>query len=123
MKLCLRQRVFTWFDTYDVTSEDGVTFFTIRGQLALFHHRLVAFDSRGVEVASLEEQMLTFRKRFFLDIYGRYSGELVKEWTFLQPRFFLDFLPWTIEGDILGWYYAIRNGSLEIARIYKQLFT
>jgi len=123
MKLCLRQRIFTWFDTYDVTSEDGVTFFTIRGELALFHHRLTVLDGNGIEVATLEERMLTFRKHFYIDIPNRASGELIKEWTLFQPRFFLDFVPWTVTGDFFGWDYSILNGPTEIARIYKQFFT
>ena len=123
MKLCLRQRIFSWFDTYDVTSEDGVTFFTVHGEFALFHHRLTILDGRGTPVATLEERMLTFRKHFYIDILNGPSGELIKEWTFFQPRFFLDFLPWTIEGDIFGWDFTIRNGQNEIATLYKQFFT
>lgn len=123
MKLCIRQRVFSWLDTYDVTSEEGVTFFTIRGEFAVFYHRLHVINNYGQEVATLEERVFTFRKHYYIDIPGQQSGDLVKEWTFVQPRYFLDFLPWTIEGDIFGWDYVIRNGDTEVESISKQLFT
>ncbi len=123
MKLCFHQRVFSWFNHYDVTSDTGVTLFSIQGEFALFHHRLRVYDAQGNEVATIEEQILTFLKRFFIDVPGKFSGELIKEWTFLTPRFRLSFLPWVVEGDFLGWDYRIFDETREIARMEKELLT
>ena len=33
MKLLFKQRMFSWFDSYDIYDEDGNTFFTVEGKL------------------------------------------------------------------------------------------
>ena len=34
MKLLFKQRVFSWFDSYDIYGEDGETVFTVQGRLS-----------------------------------------------------------------------------------------
>lgn len=34
MKLLFRQRIFSWFDSYDIYDEWGNTVYTVRGQLS-----------------------------------------------------------------------------------------
>ena len=33
MKLIFKQRLFSWFDSYDIYYEDGTTAYTVKGQL------------------------------------------------------------------------------------------
>ena len=35
MKLIFKQRLFSWFDSYDIYYEDGTTAYTVKGQLSL----------------------------------------------------------------------------------------
>ena len=37
MKLVFRQRIFSWFDSYDIYDEGGNAVFTVKGQLAWGH--------------------------------------------------------------------------------------
>jgi len=34
MKLLFRQRIFSWFDSYDIYDENGNTVYVVKGQLA-----------------------------------------------------------------------------------------
>ena len=46
MKLLLKQKLFSWFDSYNVYDEYGETVFKVKGQLS-FGHRLVVYDANG----------------------------------------------------------------------------
>ena len=46
MKLLFRQRIFSWFDSYDVFDEDGDKLYTVKGQLS-WGHCLKIYDANG----------------------------------------------------------------------------
>ena len=46
MKLLFKQRLFSWFDSYDIYDELGTTVYTVRGQLA-WGQCLKIFDLYG----------------------------------------------------------------------------
>ena len=46
MKLLLRQRIFSWFDSFDIYDEEDRTVFTVEGQLS-WGHRLEIYEQTG----------------------------------------------------------------------------
>ena len=49
MKLLFKQRLFSWFDSYDIYDEAGNTVYVVKGQL-FWGHKLVIYDAYGNEV-------------------------------------------------------------------------
>ena len=49
MKLLLRQRVFAWFDSYDIYDEDGNVCYTVKGQLS-WGHCFRIWDASGADM-------------------------------------------------------------------------
>lgn len=121
MKLLFKQRVFSWFDSYDVYDEQGQTLFTVQGQLS-WGHCLHITDALGRHIGTVKEVVLSFLPRF--DIYSgdRLLGSIRKEFTFFKPKFTLDMNGWTVDGNWFEWDYSIRDGSgRTVATISKQL--
>lgn len=108
MQLLFKQRVFSWFDSYDIYDEKGNTVYVVKGELA-WGHRLQIYDSVGNHLGTVKERVLTFLPKFQLFIGDRKIGELVKEFTFLRPKFSLDCRGWEIEGDIFAWNYQVTD--------------
>ena len=46
MQMLFRQRIFSWFDSYDIYAEDGSVLYTVKGQLS-WGHCLKIFDADG----------------------------------------------------------------------------
>ena len=65
MKLLLRQRIFSWFDSYDIYDENDEPVFTVQGKLS-WGHRLEITDAAGNELGRVQEEILTFLPRFSL---------------------------------------------------------
>ena len=65
MRLLFRQRMFSWFDSYDIYDEAGETVYTVKGQLS-WGHRLKIFDGTGNEIGMVQERELTFLPKFEL---------------------------------------------------------
>lgn len=122
MKLLFKQRLFSWFDSYDIYDEGGNTVFTVEGQLS-WGHCLHILDARGEHIATVQERVLTLLPKFELYAYGEYLGCLKKELTFLKPQFTIDCSDWTVDGSFMGWDYTISSASRgHVATVGKELF-
>ena len=68
MKLYFKQRMFSWFDSYDIyhMDESGAVAFTVEGKLA-WGHCLHILDPIGRHIATVQQQVFTFLPKF--DLY------------------------------------------------------
>ena len=122
MKLCFKQRFFSWFDSYDIyDASTGATAFTVEGKLA-WGHCLHILDAQGRHIATVKERVLTFLPKFDLYVGERSIGTIRKELTLFRPAFVLDFNGWRVQGSFLEWDYTIEDAAgRTVARIAKEL--
>ena len=75
MKLLLRQRFFSWFDSYDIYDEAGNTVYVVKGEFSM-GHRLQIYDPVGTPLGRIQERVLTFLPKFELYAGEQYIGEI-----------------------------------------------
>lgn len=122
MKLLFRQRIFSWFDSYDIYDEAGNTMFVVKGELA-WGHLLRIYDANGREIGCIKEKILTWLPKFEMYIGDRYAGCISKELTFFKPKYNIDYNGWHVEGDWLEWDYSIINSAgQKVASVSKELW-
>ena len=122
MKMLFKQRLFSWFDSYDIYDESGRTLFSVEGRLS-WGHCLHILNAAGEHIGTVQERVLTFLPQFELYAYGEYLGCLRKEFTLFAPRFTIDCSDWEIEGSWTEWDYSVVSPSQGmVASIGKELF-
>lgn len=122
MKLLFKQRLFSWFDSYDIYDEAGNTVYTVRGQFG-WGHCLKIFNAAGEEIGMVKQRVLTFLPKFEIYLGQRYVGCISKEFTFFKPKFNIDFNGWQVDGDWFEWDYTILNSAgQQIASVSKELW-
>lgn len=122
MKLLFKERMFSWFDSYDIYDESGSVLYTVRGELA-WGHLLRIYDARGREIGVVKERILSWLPRFEMYLDGRYVGSIHKEFSFFKPRFAIDCNGWQVEGNWFEWDYNIVDArGQRIASVSKELF-
>ena len=108
MKLYFKQRLFSWFDSYDIYDYDtGDVVYTVEGQLA-WGHCLHILDADGRHIATVKQRVLTFLPKFDLYLGDACIGTICKEFTIVRPLFTLDFNGWqgqvaAISKELLHW--------------------
>lgn len=123
MELLIRQRVFSWSDTYDIYDESGEARYYVRAEVFTLGHQIHVYDKRSNrEVGSIHQRLLTFMPRFDIVINGRELGTVSKEWSFLRPRYHVDYCGWDVEGDFMGWDYTVSDGRRQVMSVSKELF-
>lgn len=124
MRLLIKQRVFSWSDTYDVYDEMGNPRYYVRAEVfALGHHIHVYRKDTGEEVGAIHQRLLTFLPKFDIEIGGRIVGTVSRELSLLRPRYTVDYKNWSVEGDLFAWDYTVSSMDRPIMRISKQWLT
>ncbi len=121
MKLLIKQRVFSWTDSYDIYDEMGNPKYYVKAEFLSLGHRLHVFDAYHREIGVIKEKLLTFLPKFEIEIDGITRGMIQKQFTFFYPRYDIDFNGWRVEGDFLGWEYNVYSGCSSIIHITKEL--
>jgi len=123
MQLYIKQRIFSWTDSYDVYDETGEPRYEVRAEFFTFGHQIHVYDKRsGREVGSIHEKLFTFLPQFEIVIDGQVRGTVRKEFTLFAPRYRVDYQGWNVEGNFMGWDYRVTDGSHEVLSISKEIF-
>ncbi|MDO4459536.1 MAG: LURP-one-related family protein [Clostridia bacterium] len=119
MKMLFKQRLFSWFDSYDIFDENGGVLYSVKGQLS-WGHKLNIYDGYGNYYGQVCERILTWLPAFDLYQGDRLIGTLRKEFTLFKPKYSIDFNGWHIEGDYLEWDYRIVDGTGNIVAVVSK---
>ena len=123
MKLLIKQRVFSWTDSYDVYDETGIPKYYVKAEFFSFGHQIHIYDKRtGEELGSVHQKLFTLLPTFELVMGGRTVGVIRKRFTLFRQSYEVDYRGWEVDGDFMGWDYRVMQGNLEIMSISKELF-
>lgn len=86
MQLLIKQRVFSWTDTYDVYDEKEEPKYFVKAEFFALGHQIHVYDKSGREVGMVKQRLLTLLPAFDIEIDGKEFGSVQKEFTFFKPR-------------------------------------
>lgn len=122
MELLIKQRVFSWTDSYDVYDENGQPRYFVKAEFLTLGHQIHVYDVQtGRELGSIHQRLLTFLPAFEVVLNGRMVGSVRKRFSLLFPRYDVDYRDWSVEGDLLNWDYEVTRGSETVMTISKEL--
>ena len=120
MKLLIRQRVFSWTDSFDIYDENGNAKYFVKAEFLALGHQLHVYDSNDREIGMIREKLLTLLPVFEIDINGVSVGRVEKRFSLFRPKYDVDFKDWRVEGDFLGWDYDVYSGCCSVVHISKE---
>ena len=121
MRLLIKQRVFTWSDTYDVYDEYENPKYYVKAEIFAWGHQLHVYDQEGNELGVIHQKVLSFLPEFEIEINGEVIGTIYKNFTFFSNNYEVEYMGWKVEGDYLGWNYDIYDGEEAILHINKKV--
>ena len=126
MELHIRQRIFSWGDSYDVFDDSGEARYEVRSAFFSLGHQIHIYDKRADEghdeVGSIRQKLFTLMPTFEIEIGGRVIGTVRKKFTLLRQNYEVDYRGWDVEGDFLGWDYKVVHAHREVLSITKEIW-
>ncbi|MBP3684544.1 MAG: LURP-one-related family protein [Oscillospiraceae bacterium] len=123
MRLFIRQRIFSWTDSYDVYNEEGEACYEVRAKFFALGHQIQVYDKHtGREMGAIREKLFTILPQFEIVIGGKVMGTVRKELTFFKENYRVDYRGWNVDGDVFGWDYRVMEGRREVMSIQKEIF-
>lgn len=123
MRLYIKQKVFSWNDKFTVMDEFGNDKYYIEGELFSWGKKLHIYDITGNEVASIQQKVWSFLPRYYVFANGMQVAEIVKEFSFLFPKYSIAGLGWDINGSFTAHDYEITKSGFPIVSIHKEWMT
>ncbi|HNW03925.1 MAG TPA: LURP-one-related family protein [Oscillospiraceae bacterium] len=123
MKLYIRQKVFSWVDRFTVKEESGEDKYFVEGEFFSWGKKLHVYDGAGNEAAFIQQKVWSFLPKFMVFLDGEQVAEIVKEFTFLRPRYRIDGLGWQVDGSFMAHDYEITRDGRPIVTIHKEWMT
>ena len=123
MKLYMKQKVFSWADTFTVKDQLGEDKYSIKGEVFSWGKKLHVYDRSGREVAFVRQKLWTFMPRYMVSVNGTDVAEIVKEFTFLRPKYSILGPGWEVDGSFWEHDYEVTENSRPIVSIRKEWMT
>lgn len=124
MQLHIRQRIFSWTDSYDIYAEDGTPRYEVKSRFFALSHRLHVYEKHsGREIGAVSQRLFSLLPTFDIEMGGQTVGTIRRKFTLLRQNYEVDFLGWDVEGNFVGWDYRVLKGPREILTITKQWLT
>ena len=123
MKLYMKQKVFSWADTFSVKDQMGEDKYFVKGEIFSWGKKLHVYDRSGREVAFVRQKLWTFLPRYMVSVNGTDVAEIVKEFTFLRPKYSIIGPGWEVDGSFWEHDYEVTENGRPIVSIRKEWMT
>ena len=71
MQLLIKQRVFSWSDTYDIYDEQGNQKYFVKNEFISLGHRLHVYDAAHNEIGFIKQKLFCFLPTFEIEWNGQ----------------------------------------------------
>jgi uncharacterized protein YxjI len=125
MRYIIRQKVFSFGDSFAIKDGMGNDVFIVRSQILSFGKKLRLFDLSGNELCYIEQKVFRFMPEYDIFIAGENIANVKKKFAFFKNNFEIN-SPGTrfyVEGDLWAHDFSIYSGSQLIATISKKFFS
>lgn len=120
MKLSMPQKGFTWGKPMSLTDRPGHTRYTVTGDAYSLGKRLHVQDLAGRETIYIHQKLPSLLPTYEIEVYGRHICTIVKDITYLRPRYEIQPTDWSVTGSTSTFDYQITWQNTVIASCRPQ---
>lgn len=123
MKLCIKQKVFSFKDRFNIFDERGEIKYTAEGEILTLGKKLHVKDCTGREVIFIKQRLLTFLPKYEISVLEAAPVQIVKNFTLLRHEYAIPDWDIVIRGDFFAHEYEVLRNGRKIAHLSKEWFT
>ena len=125
MRYVVRQKIFSFGDSFAIKDEYGNDLYLVRSQILSFGKKLRIFDLMENEICYIEQKLFRFMPEYDIYIGGGHIANVKKKFVLFKNDFSITSERgiYTVEGDFWAHEFELYKDSSLVARISKQFFS
>ncbi|KAL0218178.1 hypothetical protein RCL1_009026 [Eukaryota sp. TZLM3-RCL] len=121
----IKQKVFSWSDTFHIQDEYGGNVFSVKGEIFTLFKKLRLFDMLGNELCYIQQEPWKFMPEYNIFSGGMHVANVKKELAFFKHKFNINcaLASYEVIGDFWAHEFQIMKNGYPVATISKKLFS
>lgn len=116
----IKQKMWSLGGKFTIHDEMGMPAYQVEGSFLKIPKTFMVTDMQGQIVSQIEKEFLTFLPRFTVKLADGSFFTLRKEFTFFKPRYQIDNLAMTIQGDFWDMNFELTQNGRKVAQISQE---
>ena len=108
---------------WTVKDSMGEDKYFVKGEAFSWGKKLHVYDRSGREVAFVRQKLWSFLHRYMVSVNGTDVAEIVREFTFLRPKYSIIGPGWEVDGSFWEHDYEVTENGRPIVSIRKEWMT
>ncbi len=118
----IKEKFWSWGNTFTITDSQGDDQFVVAGQAFSWGDKLSFQDMQGTELAFIKQKLMSFMPSYEILVNGSVFAEVNKEFSWLQQNFTLD-VPgpndYEINGSFWQHEFTFKRSGRQVASVSK----
>ncbi len=125
MRYVVRQKIFSFGDSFNIKDEVDNDIFIVRSQLLSFGKKLRIFDLLDNELCYIEQKVFRFMPEYDIYIAGEHIASVKKKFALFRNDFVISSPgdQYYVDGDFWAHEFSIFKSGQMIGRISKKFFS
>ncbi|MCC5850718.1 MAG: LURP-one-related family protein [Verrucomicrobia bacterium] len=122
MNYQIKEKLFTFGNTFDILDEGGRPAFHVKGQVFSWGKKLSFQNMSGAELAFIQQKPALFRTEYHILQNGRPMVEMMKRPTFFKPVFDMNLAgrgPVEVQGNFIAHEFKFEHRGQVLAHVSK----
>lgn len=125
MRYVVKQRIFSFGDSFTIRDEAGNDHFLVKGKVFTFGDKLRIYDMQDRELVYIEQKLFRFLPEYRIYFSGQPVAIVKKEFSFFKPRFHIESTmgEYVVQGSFWGMEFEIFKDGQKVAQVSKKWFS
>ena len=125
MRYLVRQKIFAFNDSFNITDEHNRPIFKIEGKVFSLGNKLNIYDMSGNKRIYIEQKLFKLLPQYEIYENDRVIARVKKQLTFFKARFDIesDYGNFKVKGDAFGYNFSVLRDGKTIAIVNKKFIS
>ncbi len=125
MRYLVRQRLFAFNDSFNITDENNRPIFRIEGKVFSLGNKLNIYDMNGNKLIYIEQKLLRLLPQYEIYEEDRLVANVKKQLSFFKAKFDIEsyYGYFKVEGDVFAYNFSILRDGKVIAIVNKKFIS
>ena len=125
MRYIVRQRIFSFGDSFNITDEFERPVFQVQGKIFTLGNKLNIYDMAGNHLIYIEQKLFRFLPEYYIYRGDAQVARIKKQLTFFKSKFDIESVygRFEMDGDIFSYNFNIYKDGRQVASVSKKFIS